>query len=60
MAVRKGDWKLVHTGKNPDEGADELYNLAVDPDERKDLAQQNTAKVKELKNELTAQFDMDA
>ncbi len=60
MAVRKGDWKLVHSGTNPHEGIDELYNIAKDPDERADLAQKNPAKIQELKNALAAQFEMDA
>ncbi len=33
IAVRKGDWKIVHLGANPEEGADELYNLKDDPNE---------------------------
>ncbi len=60
MAVRKGDWKLVHIGKNPQEGKDELYNVAIDPDERTDLAQKEPAKLKELKDALAVQFERDA
>jgi arylsulfatase A-like enzyme len=44
-AIRVGDWKLVIAGK---EGS-ELYNLASDPSEKKDLAAGKPEKVKELK-----------
>lgn len=47
-ALRKGDWKLVaNHGLAP-----ELYNLAEDPTETKNLATQNPAKVKELGSEF--------
>ena len=38
IVVRRGDWKLIHKGRTPDEGADELYNIADDPYETTDLA----------------------
>lgn len=44
-AIRSGDWKLVIKGKE----AAELYNLASDPSEKKNLATENTKKVKDLK-----------
>lgn len=45
-AVRQGDWKLVVS--NGGSGKPELYNLAVDIGESKDLATVETAKVAEL------------
>ena len=44
-AIRAGDWKLViHKKRGP-----ELYNLASDPSEKKDLSAQEPEKVKQLK-----------
>ncbi len=58
MAIRKGDWKLVKTGEGPlrdtdpavlsDLSAAELYNLAEDIAETKNLAATHPEKVKEL------------
>lgn len=59
LALRKGNWKLVHNGKSLDEGSDELFNIAKDPLEKQDLAEENTALVSELRQELAAQFSMD-
>lgn len=50
-AIIKGDWKLIEwfeTGKT------ELFHLAVDPNEEKDLATENTAKNAELLSDLKA------
>jgi len=44
-AIRVGDWKLVAAGKD---GHWELYDLAADRTETKDLAQQQPEKVREL------------
>lgn len=44
-AIRKGDWKLVISGKNQQLW---LYNLQQDKAENRDVAAQNPAKVKEL------------
>lgn len=46
-ALRMGDWKLVHTEKH-----DELYNLASDLGEAKDLASTQPEKLKELRAKL--------
>jgi arylsulfatase A-like enzyme len=46
FAVRKGDWKLVRD--RPENGI-ELFNLAEDPGETKDLAAQNGEKFRELR-----------
>jgi arylsulfatase len=47
-AVRQGDWKLRWQFKPYGKGAWELFNVAKDPGERKDLAAQNPDKVKAL------------
>ncbi|MFC1650413.1 sulfatase-like hydrolase/transferase [Candidatus Latescibacterota bacterium] len=59
LAVRVGDWKLIHNGKTPEKGKVELFNISEDPFEKNDLANENSAKVEELKNELIRQFSMD-
>jgi arylsulfatase A-like enzyme len=58
MAIRKGDWKLVKTSERPLQDVDpaifndlsgaELYNLADDIGEKKNLAGAHPEKVKEL------------
>lgn len=57
MAIRKGDWKLVKTREGPlppdpsvlsDLSGAELYNLASDLGETRNLAAANPAKVREL------------
>ena len=55
-ALRKGDWKAVYLPKSEDayprdgvgEGKWQLFNLATDPAESKDLAQSEPAKLTEL------------
>jgi len=39
IALRKGDWKLIHLGKTPGKGKDELYNLKNDPYEKNNVAE---------------------
>ncbi|NJN05434.1 MAG: arylsulfatase [Rhodobacteraceae bacterium] len=59
LSVRQGPWKYIEPGKGPkvnqntntELGADaqpQLYNLASDPGERKNVAPENPAKVKQL------------
>ncbi|MBD3287336.1 sulfatase-like hydrolase/transferase [candidate division KSB1 bacterium] len=60
VALRKGDWKLIHNGETPVAGTSELYNLADDPYEEYDLANENMQIVEELKKEMVNQFEMDA
>lgn len=50
LAVREGDWKLVRGAKKPDE----LYNLASDIGESRDLAAANPAVVARLAGALDA------
>jgi arylsulfatase A-like enzyme len=50
-AVRDGDWKLIEFY---DPAATELYNLAADPSETRDLAQANPVKTAELLATLRA------
>ncbi|WP_289023946.1 arylsulfatase [uncultured Salegentibacter sp.] len=49
QALLKGDWKVVRLGvnKNPDAPV-ELYNISSDPGEKKNLAETNPEKAKEL------------
>lgn len=49
--IRKGDWKLIETF---DPEGIELYNLATDLSETKNLAADQQAKVSELRRELDA------
>ena len=60
QAIRKGDWKMVHNGATPQEGVSELYNIAEDPYETRNLVDVNPAKLSELSKELSKQFSMDA
>jgi arylsulfatase A-like enzyme len=51
-AVRKGDWKLVKIALLP--GKTELFNLATDPDETTNVAEQNPDVVRDLEGRLLA------
>lgn len=51
QALRKGDWKLIYFYEKDEY---ELYNLKSDISETNNLAQQNPAKLEELKTELRA------
>jgi len=52
IAVKKGDWKLIHHGKRPEKGEEEVFNLRVDPFETNSLAGSDQNKVIELRKEL--------
>ncbi len=62
MAIRIGDWKLLLSAstkdteeaeqEEPASGSVQLYNLATDLGETKDLAAANPDKVKELRARL--------
>jgi len=47
-AVRRGDWKLRWEYKSFGKGDWELFNLATDPGERKDLAAEHPDKLREM------------
>jgi arylsulfatase A-like enzyme len=49
-AVRKGDWKLIVHATLP--GSKELYNLATDPSEKNNVAEQNPEIVRDLEARL--------
>jgi arylsulfatase A-like enzyme len=56
LALRKGTWKFIpHSPKPPatsDPGRGQLFNLAEDAGEKKNVAEQNPEKVKELSEAL--------
>jgi len=60
LAVRRGDWKLVHGGGTPDGGGDELFNIADDPLEERDIADSHPDIVASLSAELGRQYALDA
>lgn len=49
QAVREGDWKLVHMDIRSDYPRFELYNLADDPGETRDVSSENPSVVSRLK-----------
>ncbi|HSG70839.1 MAG TPA: sulfatase, partial [Planctomycetaceae bacterium] len=49
--ISENDWKLIHYHED---GRDELYNLAEDPIEQKDLASSEPARTKQLRAKLDA------
>jgi arylsulfatase A-like enzyme len=59
IALKKGDWKLVHHGETLEDGTDELYNISADPYEEKDVAAGNQAKVEELRNDMAREMKLD-
>ena len=48
QSIRVGDWKGIRTNMDNGNTKVELYNLAVDPGEKNDLADQNPEMVKKL------------
>jgi arylsulfatase A-like enzyme len=56
-ALLDGDWKLIVSQRKP--VVVELYNLALDPGEKKNLAEDKPAKVEELQKILTQQKKRD-
>ena len=68
LGVRSGDWKLISTGPTGIEQGSaaegdgrnlELFNIAEDPYETKDLAGDNRNKVEELLETMNEQFSLD-
>ena len=60
LAIRRDEWKLVHNGPTPQEGEDELYDVILDPLEKKNLIAEQPKIAQELRDELVRQFQMDA
>ncbi len=60
LAVRRGDWKLIHHGASPARGDAELFNLANDPAETTNLAERNPDQVAALSAEMARQFSLDS
>ena len=52
--VRQGDWKLIHYY---DENKSELYNLALDPYETRDISKTETVQADRLRKVLDEQLD---
>jgi len=59
LAVRKGEWKLVHSGESLNQGDEELFDLSKDPYEQNNLIQTYPDKVDELRKELLRQMSQD-
>ena len=59
MALRRGDWKLVITGNTLEGGAKELFNLADDPFEKKDLAEKRPEILSSLLEEIKKEAALD-
>lgn len=55
MRVRKGDWSCIFSRSGGP--GDELYNLADDPEQQENLAQENPKKVAELKKIYAQMLD---
>jgi choline-sulfatase len=58
VMIRRGDLKFVHSPVDPDQ----LYDLAADPHERVNLAEDSdwSARVKELRGEVERRWDLEA
>jgi arylsulfatase A-like enzyme len=68
LAIKKGDWKFIRSGKgakfNPlvnielgNDLEDQLYHLKTDPDEKMNLASQQKEKLHELKTLLEQEMN---
>ncbi len=60
LALRHGDWKLVARERGGEIVGQELYDLAQDPSEERDLAGVHREQVRELEDLLKAQLRLDA
>jgi choline-sulfatase len=58
VMLRRGSWKFVHCPADPDQ----LYDLANDPDERRNLAEDaaHESVVAEFRSEIAARWDLPA
>jgi len=59
MILRKGNWKLVHTGDSLENGSDELFNIADDPYEKNSLLNDYPLVVEDLRKEIKRQVEID-
>jgi len=59
LAVRHGNWKLVHHGDTVNQGKSELYNIALDPYEKNDLAGEKITLTAQLREIMARQRAMD-
>jgi arylsulfatase A-like enzyme len=59
QALRLGDWKLIHHGPSLPEGRDELFDLAADPLEARDVSAARPEVVGRLRAELARQLEAD-
>ncbi|MFM1920049.1 MAG: Arylsulfatase [Candidatus Hydrogenedentota bacterium] len=59
-ALRLADWKIVRLNKGKSVGAWQLYNLADDPNEQRDLAADQPQRVSELAQRFEAERAKDA
>lgn len=59
LAVRYGDWKLIHHGNAVNQGKSELYNIARDPYEKNDLADEKITLTAQMREILTRHRALD-
>jgi arylsulfatase B len=59
QALRLGQWKLIHHGATLSQGEDELFDLAADPLEARDVAASHPEIVARLRAELARQLEAD-
>lgn len=59
FAVRKGNWKLVHTGDSLERGEQEIFDLEWDPFEQNNLITQWPTMATDLRGELLQQASLD-
>lgn len=58
-ALRQGDWKLVYSGKTFKKGTYELFNLANDPNETRDVSEANQELAVALLEKMKLQAEQD-
>lgn len=59
-ALRMGDWKIVRQNKGKEQGKWEIYNLADDPNEQRNLAKEHPERLEELLQHFEAERVRDA
>ncbi len=59
LAVRRGDWKLVHNSGSPGQGSSELFNVIEDPLELKDMSAEKITLNAQMRELLANQFAQD-